>query len=170
MKKLLLAVLVVVLALPSAAFAFRPSGTLEVVPDAAADDGTQPAPRSWLRNEIFVVRAHTCRESSFPCGPDPLVAGGAAFNGIVRIWVPFSDNYTFYLLVSDLEGALQDSKVGTFSIPGNSYFNVVSTFAPLASDLYKFHGLIVANGSGLITFSDFYRFRLGGPGSGGCCP
>ena len=166
MRKLLLAVLLVVLALPSAAFAFRPPGTLEVVPDAAADGGTQ----SWLRNEIFVVRAHTCRVGGLPCGPDPLISSGAAFNGILRIWVPFSDNYTIYLFVSDVEGALQDLKVGTFGIAGNNYFNVVGTFAPFASDLYKFHALILGNGSGLATFSEFYHFRQGGPGSGGCCP
>ena len=170
MKKLLLALLLVVLALPSAAFAFRPPGTLTVVPDAAANDGSQPAPKSWLFPEIFVVRAHTCRGGGFPCGPDPLISTGAAFNGILRFWVPFNDNYTVYLFVSDTELALQDLKVGTFFITAGSYFNVVGTFAPFASDLYKFHVLIIANGSGLAGFSDYYQFRQGGPGSGGCCP
>jgi hypothetical protein len=38
-------------------------------------------------------------------------------------------------LISDAEGSLLDLKVLTASIPGETYFNVLATFAPLASDL-----------------------------------
>ena len=171
MKKLLLAVLLVVLALPSVVSAVQPSGPLVGVPDSAADAAAGPAPKSWLFNNIFVVRAHICRSTGLLlCGPDPLVSSGASFGGVLRIWVPFNDNYTVYLFASDKEGNLIDLKTGTFFIAANSYFNVLATFAPLASDLYNFHALIIANGSGLTTFSGFYQFRQGGPGSGGCCP
>ena len=171
MKKLLLVLLVLVLGLPSVASAVKPSGTLVVVPDSEADSGAGPAPKSWLFFNIFVVRAHICRVTGvLLCGPDPLVSSGAAFSGVVRIWVPFLDSYTIYLVASDAEGHVMSLQSGTFAIGSGVYFNVMATFAPLPSDLYKFHTLVVGNGSGLITFSDFYQFRVGGPGSGGCCP
>jgi hypothetical protein len=56
------------------------------------------------------------------------------------------------------------------TITAGTYFNFTPTFAPLPSDLYKFHVLIVGSTSGLITFSDFYQFRVGGPNSTNCCP
>ena len=102
--------------------------------------------------------------------PDPLVPGGASFGGVIRIWVPFPDTYTIYAFVSDTEGNVMTFTPGVFQITGGSYFNFTPTFAPLPSDLYKFHVLVVASGSGLITFSDFYQFRIGGPNSNGCCP
>jgi hypothetical protein len=104
------------------------------------------------------------------CGPDPLVSSSAVFGGVIRIWVPFTDSYTIYAFVSDAEGNVMDFKGGTFTIGGSSYFNLLTTYASLPSDLYKFHALVIANGSGLITFSEFYRFRIGGPSSSGCCP
>ena len=171
MKKLLLVLLVLVLGLPSVASAVKPSGTLVVVPDSEADGGAGPAPKSWLFDDIFVVRAHVCRVLGvLLCGPDPLVSSGASFSGVVRIWVPFLDSYTIYLVASDAEGHVMSLQSGTFAIGAGVYFNVLATFAPLPSDLYKFHVLVIGNGSGLITFSEFYRFRVGGLGSGGCCP
>ena len=172
MKKPLLALLllVLVLSLPSAAAAIQPSGTLVMVPDNPADAGAGPAPRSWLFDNIFIVRAHVCRVGASPCGPDPLVASGAAFSGFVRIWVPFPDTYTIYAFVSDTEGTLLDLKVLPTSLLGGAYFNFLATFAPFPSELYKFHALVIAGGSGLTTFSNFYQFRQGGPNSSGCCP
>ena len=170
MNKGLVIGLVLALGLPSMAFAIQPSGTLVMVPDNPADAGAPPAPRSWLFDNIFVVRAHTCRTAGVPCGPDPLVASGAAFTGFIRIWVPFPDTYTIYAFVSDTEGTLRDLKILTTSITGGAYFTFLATFAPFPSDLYKFHALIIANGSGSTTFSDFYQFRQGGPNSSGCCP
>ena len=171
MKKLLLALLFVALALPSVASAVQPSGPLVGVPDGAADAGAGAAPRSWLDNNIFVVRAHICRPTgTLLCGPDPLVSSGFSFGSVIRIWVPFNDTYTVYGFMMDGEGNVVDFRPGSFFISGNSYFNILATWAPLPSGLYKFQALIIANGSGLITFSDFYQFRQGGPGSGGCCP
>lgn len=172
MTKVLLTWLVLVLSLPSAASAIQPSGTLVVVPDSSADAAPGPATKSWLFSNIFVVRAHICRTTgAFLCGPDPLVSSGAAYGGIIRIWVPFPDTYTIYALVSDAEGAVIDLKVlPPVSIPGDTYFNVLATFAPLPNDVYKFHTVIIASGSGLTTFSGFYQFRIGGPNSSGCCP
>ena len=171
MNKLLLVLLVLVLGLPSVAPAVQPSGTLVAVPDSEADTRAGAAPKSWLFSNIFVVRAHICRVTGvLLCGPDPLVPSGAAFGGVIRIWVPFTDTYTIYALVSDAEGNVVTFTTGPFSISGGSYFNFTPTFAPLPSDLYKFHVLVVGSGSGLITFSDFYQFRIGGPNSNGCCP
>src|SRR5262245_56957517 len=119
MNTLLSILLVFVLAVPSLAFAVQPSGTLVAVPDSEADSGQGAVTRSWLFNNIFVVRAHVCRATGvFLCGPDPLVPSGAAFGGVIRIWVPFSDTYTIYALVSDAEGNLMDLKAGVFSIQG----------------------------------------------------
>jgi hypothetical protein len=171
MKKLLLALLVFVLALPSVASAVKPSGPLVGQPDSAADSGTGAAPKSWLFNNVFVVRAHICRPTgTLLCGPDPLISSGFSYGSVTRIWVPFNDTYTIYGFVMDVEGNVVDLKSGSFFINGNSYFNTLATWAPLPDGLYKFQALIIANGSGLITFSEFYHFRVGGPGSGGCCP
>jgi hypothetical protein len=171
MNKLLLALLVLVVALPSAAFAVQPSGTLVGAPDSEPVAQGGPATKSWLFSNVFVVRAHICRVTgALLCGPDPLVPGGASFGGVIRIWVPFPDTYTIYAFVSDAEGNVMTFTPGVFQITGGSYFNFTPTFAPLPSDLYKFHVLVVASGSGLITFSDFYQFRIGGPNSNGCCP
>ena len=171
MKKLLLALVVIALALPSVASAVQPSGPLVGVPDSAADAGAGPAPKSWLFNNIFVVRAHICRPTgTLLCGPDPLVSSGFSFGSVIRIWVPFNDTYTGYGFVMDVEGNVVDFKAAAFGIGGNTYFNVLGSWAPLSDGLYKFQALIIANGSGLLTFSEFYHFRIGGPGSGGCCP
>ena len=170
-KLLLLALLVVALALPSAASAVQPFGPLVGVPDSAADAGAGAAPRSWLFNDIFVVRAHICRPTgTLLCGPDPLVSSGFSFGSVNRIWVPFNDTYNVYGFVMDVEGNVIDFRAGSFFINGNTYFNIFGTFGPLPDGLYKFQALIIANGSGRITFSEFYHFRIGGPGSGGCCP
>ena len=171
MNKLLLMSLVLVVALPSATFAVQPSGTLVGAPDSESGGQGGPTTKSWLFPNIFIVRAHICRIAGILlCGPDPLVPGGATFGGVIRIWVPFPDTYTVYAFVSDAEGNVMTFSTGAFQIPGSSYFNFTPTFAPLPSDLYKFHVLVVASGSGLITFSDFYQFRVGGPNSDGCCP
>lgn len=171
MKKILLALLALTLALPSAASAVQPSGPLVGVPDSAADAPSGAAPKSWLFSDIFVVRAHICRPTGILlCGPDPLVSSGSSYGAVVRIWVPLTDSYTVYFFVDDPEGNVIDLRVGTFGISAGSYFNILTTFGSLPSDLYKFHTLIIGNGSGRITFSDFYQFRVGGPGSGGCCP
>ena len=172
MNQLLSVLLVLVLGLPSMASAVQPSGTLVVVPDSPSESGAGPAPRSWPGSNVFVVRAHICRATGvFLCGPDPLVAASTAYGGVIRIWVPFSDSYTIYALVSDAEGNVTDLKVGPpFAIAGGMYFNVLSPFAPLPDGLYKFHAVVIASGSGLVTFSDFYQFRVGGPSSTGCCP
>ena len=170
MRKLLLAVLLVVLTLPSVASAVQPSGTPVVVPDGRAEGTQGAAPSSWLFNNIFFVRAHICRPLGvILCGPDPLVSSGNPFSGVTRIWVPFNDLYTVYLFVSDPEGNVVAFSAGNFNFPGNSYQNIITPFNPIGDGLYKFHGLVTAS-SGLITFSDFYQFRVGGPGSGGCCP
>jgi hypothetical protein len=171
MNTRLLVLLVLVVGLPSVASAVQPSGTLVVVPESAADAAAGPATKSWLFSNVFIVRAHICRVTgTLLCGPDPLIASGAAVGGVVRIWVPFTDSYTIYAFVSDAEGNVLTFAPGTFSIQGGNYFNVTPTFAPLPNDLYKFHVLVVGNTSGLITFSDFYQFRVGGPSSTGCCP
>jgi len=171
MKKLLLVLLVFVVALPSVASALQPSGTPVMAPDSAADSGDGAGAKSWLANHIFFVRAHTCRILGVTiCGPDPLINSGAPFNGVIRIWVPFSDSYTVYFFISDPEGNVVSFQFGTFNLGGNSYTSFFSNFAPLSDGLYKFHGLAIANGSGLVAFSNFYQFRSGGPGSGGCCP
>ena len=171
MNKLLSVLLVLVLALPSVVSAAPLSGTLIAVPAGEADSGQAPATRSWLFENIFVVRAHVCRATNVVlCGPDPLVASGAAYGGVIRIWVPFTDTYTIYALVSDAEGNLMRISQTTQSIPGGAYRDFLATFGPLASDLYKFHALVIASGTGLTTFSDFYQFRIGGPSSTGCCP
>ena len=171
MNKLLLVSLVLVVALPSATFAVQPSGTLVGAPDSESGGQGGPATKSWLFPNIFIVRAHICRVAgTLLCGPDPLVPGGAPFGGVIRIWVPFTDTYTIYAFVSDAEGNVMTFITSPSSINGGSYFNFTPTFAPLPSDLYKFHVLVVASGSGLITFSDFYQFRIGGPNSNNCCP
>ena len=170
MNTVLVVWLVLVLGLPSMAFAVQPSGTLVMVPDGPGDAAAPPAPRSWLFDNIFVVRAHVCLTGGVPCGPDPLVASGAAFTGFIRIWVPFNDTYTIYALVTDSEGALLDLKVQTTAITGGAYFNFLAPFAPFANDLYRFQALVIASGSGLTTFSNVYQFRQGGPSSTGCCP
>ena len=171
MNTLLLVLLVLAVGLPSVASAVQPSGTLVGAPDSASGGQDGPATKSWLFANVFVVRAHVCRVTGvLLCGPDPLVPGGASFGGVIRIWVPFTDTYTIYAFVSDVEGNVMTFTTAPFSISGSSYFNFTPTFAPLPSDLYKFHVLVVASGSGLITFSDFYQFRVGGPNSTGCCP
>ena len=171
MNKRLSVLLVLVLALPSLAFAVQPSGTLVAVPESEADSGQGAAPRSWLFENIFVVRALVCRALGVVlCGPDPLVASGAAFGGVIRIWVPFTDTYTVYALVSDAEGNLMRLSQTTQSIPGGAYRDFLASFPPLADGLYKFHALVIASSSGLTTFSEFYQFRIGGPSSTNCCP
>jgi hypothetical protein len=175
MNKLLVVLLVLVVGLPSMASAAQPSGTLVGVPDSEPGGQGGPATKSWLFSNIFVVRAHICRVTgTLLCGPDPLVPGGAPFGGVIRIWVPFTDTYTIYAFVSDAEGNVMTFRTAAPSIiappPQGAYFNFTPTFPPLPDDLYKFHVLVVASGSGLITFSDFYQFRIGGPNSTGCCP
>ena len=171
MNKLLLLLFVLVVGFPSAVPAVQPAGTLVVVPEGAAEGGAGPAPRSWLVNNIFIVRAHVCRTLGvLLCGPDPLVVSGAAYGGVIRIWVPFSDVYTIYALVSDAEGNLVALAQSTLAITGGTYRDFLAPFAPLPNDLYKFHALVQGSGSGLTTFSDFYQFRIGGPSSTGCCP
>lgn len=171
MNRLLLVLFVLVVALPSASFAAQPSGTIVGSPDSEAGGQGGPSTKSWLFSNIFVVRAHICRVTgTLVCGPDPLVPGGASFGGVIRIWVPFTDSYTIYAFVSDAEGNVMTFTPAASQITGGSYFNFTPTFPPLPNDLYKFHVLVVAGGSGLITFSDFYQFRVGGPNSTGCCP
>jgi hypothetical protein len=171
MNRLLAMLLVLILGLPSAVSAVQPSGTLVAVPAGEADSGGEAPPRSWLANNIFIVRAHVCRTPGVPlCGPDPLVASSAAFGGVIRIWVPFPDTYTVYALVSDAEGNLTALAQSPLSIGGGMYRDFLAPFAPLPDGLYKFHTIVIASGSGLTTFSDFYQFRIGGPSSTGCCP
>lgn len=171
MNRLLSVLLVLILGLPSVVSAVQPSGTLVAVPASEADSGPGAAPRSWLANNIFIVRAQICRTLSvLLCGPDPLVASSAAFGGVIRIWVPFPDTYTIYALVSDAEGNLVTLAQSPQSIGGGGYRDFLASFAPLPDGLYKFHALVIASGSGLTTFSDFYQFRIGGPSSTGCCP
>lgn len=173
MKKLLLVLLVLGLALPAPASAVRSSGTPVLVPDSAADSGG-PRPKSWLFDDIFFVRAHICRALNVTvCGPDPLVNSGASFNGVIRIWVPFSDVYTVYFFVTDGEGNVMDFVSDNFNLAGDSFASFFSNFAPLPDEperSYLFHGLAIGNGSGAITFSHRYQFRIGGPSSSGCCP
>ena len=172
MNKLLSVLLVLILGLPSVVSAAPSSGTLVAVPTSEADSGPGAAPRSWLANNIFVVRAHVCRTIGvLLCGPDPLVASSAAFGGVIRIWVPFPDTYTVYALVSDAEGNLVTLAQSPLSIGGGGvYRDFLANFNPLPDGLYKFHALVIASGSGLTTFSNFYQFRIGGPSSTGCCP
>lgn len=171
MKKLLLPLLVALLALPSMASAVQPSGTPVMVPDGAADGAGGAETRSWLNNDVFFVRAIICRPLGVTvCGPDPLVSGGNAFNGVIRIWVPFDDNYTVYFFVTDTEGSVIAFSFGTFFLQGNSYSSFFNTFSPVSDGLYKFLGLVIGNGTGKIAFSNHFPFRSGGPGSGGCCP
>jgi hypothetical protein len=172
MKKLMLVLLALVLALPSIASAVQPSGTPVLVPDSGSDSGGGPAPKSWLFNDIFFVRAHTCRATGniTLCGPDPLISSSAGFNGVIRIWVPFPDLYTVYFFVTDSEGNVINFSSGNFNLDGNTFNSLLNTFSPVADGLYKFLGLAVGNGRGTITFSNHYQFRVGGPASGSCCP
>jgi hypothetical protein len=171
MNKLLSILLILVLGLPSVVSAAPSAGTLVAVPAGEAESEAGAAPKSWLFENIFVVRAHICRATGVVlCGPDPLVASGTSFGGVIRIWVPFSDTYTIYALVSDAEGNLMRISQTTQSIQGGTYRDFLALFGPLSSDLYKFHALVIASGTGLTTFSDFYQFRIGGPSSTGCCP
>ena len=170
MLKLLSILIVLILGLPSAVSAAPLSGTLVAGPVAEADSGAEAAPRSWLFENIFVVRAHVCRTPGVVlCGPDPLVPSSAAFGGVIRIWVPFTDTYTIFALVSDAEGNLVRLSQAPQSIQGGFYRDFLASFPPLADGLYKFHTVVIANG-GLTTFSDFYQFRVGGPSSTPCCP
>jgi hypothetical protein len=171
MKKLPVLLLVLVLALPSLASAVESSGTPVLVPDSGTDSGGGPTPKSWLFNDIFFVRAHICRPLGVTvCGPDPLVSSGVSFNGVIRLFVPFSDVYTVFFFVTDSEGSVILFTSGNFQLFGSSYASFFQTFPPIADGLYKFLGLAVGNGSGRITFSNHYQFRVGGPGSAGCCP
>ena len=173
MQKLLVVLLVLVLAPPSIASAVESSGTLVVVPNTGADSGGEPTPKSWLADNVFFVRAHICRTTASVtlCGPDPLVSSGTSFKGLVRIWVPFIDLYTVHLIVTDSEGNVIRLASGNFSFGGDTYNDIFSNYSPpLPDGLYKFLGLAIGNGSGLITFSNYYQFRVGGPSSFGCCP
>ena len=173
MKKLLLVLLVLVVGLPSIACAVESSGKPVLVPENAADDGGGPAPKSWLFPDSFFVRSHICRTTSpstILCGPDPLVDSGAAFNGVHRIRLPITGLYTVYFFVMDSEGNVLTFTSGGFTVNANTYFNVIFTFTPIPDGLYKFLGVVVGPVSGMITFSNYYQFRVGGNPSGGCCP
>ena len=64
MKKLLLMLLVLVLALPSIASAVQSSGKPVLVPESEADSGGEPAPQSWSSTDSFFVRSHICRTTN----------------------------------------------------------------------------------------------------------
>jgi hypothetical protein len=101
------------------------------------------------------------------------VNNGANYNGVIRIWVPFDDLYTVYAFVTDSEGNVMDYQFDNVNLAGDSYTNFVYTFLSLPDEperSYLFHGLAIGNGSGLITFSNRYQFRIGGNPSGPCCP
>src|SRR5262245_8200627 len=105
MRRLLAALVVVLLALPSTPFAVEPSGAPVLERGDASPSGSTP--KAWGANDIFFVRAQTCRTVGiFICGPDPLIASGANFSGVIRIFIPVTDLYTIYFFVTDPEGAV----------------------------------------------------------------
>ena len=172
MKKLLLMLLVIVLALPSIASAVESSGKPVLVPESEADGGGGPVPRAWSSNQSFFVRSHICRNTAvftILCGPDPLVDIGAAFNGVHRVWFPVNEPSTVYFFALDSEGTVIRFSSGNFNVSGNTYINFFFMFPPIPDGLYKFLGVVVGAVSG-ITFSNYYQFRVGGNPSGGCCP
>lgn len=171
MKSLILVMLVLVIALPSVASAVVSSGPPVLVPDPEAAVGAGTATKAWSDNTIFFVRAHVCLTLNVTlCGPDPLIASAAAFNDVIRLWVPLGDVYTVHFVVADTEGAVVALSTGSFTLPGNSYASFFRTFPALSDGLYKFLGVAIGGSFGLVTFSNHYQFRTGGPGSNGCCP
>ncbi len=169
MKTLLLALLVLVLALPSIASANDSAGGITRAPDTESDGASTPLPKSWLLNDIFFVRAHICRSGVTLCGPDPLVSSGANFNAVTRIFAPFSENEVFYFLITDSENAVVAIQGGGVVFVSSGYSNWFASFN-LPDGVYKFVALAQGLSSGRISLSEYYRFRVGGPNSSGCCP
>jgi hypothetical protein len=159
-----------VCALPSIASAAESVGRPTRVPGAESEGAASPTPKSWLLAEIFYVRAHVCRTGISLCGPDNLVSSGEPFNAIIRIAAPVSELQVLYFMITDTEGA-----VVAFAGAGESVFVPAGysdwfvTFA-VPDGVYKFVSIAQGLSTGLITFSDYYRFRVGGPSSSGCCP
>jgi hypothetical protein len=169
MKKLI--ALLLLLALPSIASAVESSGVPIRVPDTEADSASGPTPKSWLSNDYFYVRAHICRSGTTVCGPDPLVSSGFSFNAIVRLASAnaFTENANLYFLITDSENAVV-SIGGPGPVPVLPGFNNYFVTFALPDGLYRFISIVQGLSTGKVALSDYYRFRVGGPNSSGCCP
>jgi len=167
MKKLLATLLL--LALPSIASAVDSVGPAIRVPGTESAGAPEPTPKSWLFNDIFFVRAHICRTGTSECGPDPLVTSGATFNAIIRIFVPRTEFQILHFLITDTENA-----VVAFGGGGSQqvFAGFNDFFVPfnLVDGVYKFISIAQGQSSGRVALSEYYRFRVGGPNSNGCCP
>jgi len=168
MKKLL--VMLLLLALPSIALALEPPGPVIRVPDTESAIGAGPAPKSWTSNDIFYVRAHICRTLGVSiCGPDPLVTSGATFNAFIRIFVPSTEFQIIFFLITDTENAVVTSGGGGSTQVFQGFNNFAVSFN-LPDGVYKFISIAQGQSSGKVALSEYYRFRVGGPNSSGCCP
>jgi len=167
MKKLLATLLL--LALPSLASAVESAGPVIRVPDTESAGAPEPTPKSWLFNDIFFVRAHICRNGTSLCGPDPLVSSGATFNAIIRIFAPLTEFQILYFLITDTENAVVVVGGGS-SQRVFAGFNDFFVSFNLVDGVYKFIAIAQGLSTGKIALSEYYRFRVGGPNSSGCCP
>jgi hypothetical protein len=167
MKKLL--AMLLLLALPSIASAVESVGPAIRVPDTGSATTPEPTPKSWLFNDIFYVRAHICRNGVSLCGPDPLVSSGATFNAIIRIFSPRTEFQILHFLITDEENAVV-AVGGGGSQQVFQGFNDFFVPFNLVDGVYKFISIAQGLSSGRAALSEYYRFRVGGPNSIGCCP
>ncbi len=97
------------------------------------------------------------------------MSSGATFNAIIRISVPSTEFQVIYFLITDTENAVVTS-AGGGSTQVFQGFNNFSASLNLPDGDYKFISIAQGLSPGKVALSEYYRFRVGGPNSSGCCP
>lgn len=119
--------------------------------------GMDPSPRSAVAPDIFHFKAQVCLSFAVNCGPDNIV--GTTFTTYIDLFVPITQPYSRFYIVTDTEGnVVALSLGGTGTLTGGTR-NILSIGFTLPPGLYKFISLVIG-ADGRIAFSDYYRFRV----------
>ena len=114
-------------------------------------------PESSALPDIFFEMAHICTTAVVDCLPSNVV--NKPFVAYVRVYVPSTQVYTRYYLITDMQGAVVEVyvAVGTLSVGSNSL--AVSNLTLPSGQIYRLSALFLGN-DGKTTLSDPYTFKV----------
>lgn len=147
MKKLL--VVLFILLVPGLSSGGEEINLPNVTGTAAHRDSTLP--------DVFFSWAHTCESAITNCLPDNLVSN--PFAAYIKVWVPWTQLYTRYYIVTDIQGAFIGLQSATSTLAGSADYNLFFTFSLTPGKLYRFISIVIG-ADGTAAISDPYTFKV----------